>query len=475
VDHTRLLHADKAYAAGDWRGAAREYLAAVHGSQAEGTGHAYHMAGNALVRLRRNGDAATVYGHALKDPEYEKRGAVLANLGAALAADARYSEAVESFRSALAEPGYDAPWKAQQGLAGALFDMGRYEEACAEYREAAWSKGNPDPGRALNNLGLCFMKLGRTEEAVEPYKTAIATDSYQAKGRASANLGLAYATMGFSDEAVRAFETARDVHGHELSGPALAAYKAAKTAAGPEPEPEPEQEQDAGSAPAPEPVAQAAAPAVESAPAGETVEGWSTGEMPPALGDAVDSAGQSVATPPADVASTAPRPTIGAGDNSFFTRTEDEAREVGREAERVERRERLTGRGLAVRIGVAVAVSLLAVGGLAAAWFMGVGYPTQAATVSGMLDAYKAGSDVGVFWVAVPVTDVKQEMRKLPARFESFTLASTKATSLASTVRVTVMLQKDASLRYDVSLVREGVGWKVNGISNAWTSTGEGP
>jgi tetratricopeptide (TPR) repeat protein len=470
VDHARLLHADKAYAAGDWRGAAREYLAAVHGSQPEGTGHAYHMAGNSLVRLRRNGDAATVYGHALKDPEYGKRGAVLANLGAALAADARYSEAVESFRSALAEPGYDAPWKAQQGLAGALFDMGRYEEACAEYREAAWSKGNPDPGRALNNLGLCFMKLGRTEEAVEPYRTAIATDSYQAKGRASANLGLAYVAMGFSEEAVRAFETARDVHGHELTGPALAAYKAAKAAVGPEPE------QDAGSAPATEPAAQiAAAPAVESAPAAETVEGWSTGEMPPALGDTADAATSPVATPATGVAGTAPRSTVGTGENAFFTRTEDEAREVGREAERVERRERLTGRVLAVRIGVAVAVSLLAVGGLAAAWFMGVGYPSQVATVSGMLDAYKAGTEVGTFWVAVPLTDVKQEMRKLPARFESFTLASTKATSLASTVRVTVVLQKDASLRYDVSLVREGVGWKVNGISNAWTSTGEGP
>jgi tetratricopeptide (TPR) repeat protein len=465
VDHARLLHADKAYAAGDWRGAAREYLAAVHGSQAEGTGHAYHMAGNALVRLRRNGDAVTVYGHALKDPEYGKRGAVLANLGAALAADARYSEAVESFRSALAEPGYDAPWKAQQGLAGALFDMGRYEEACAEYREAAWSKGNPDPGRALNNLGLCFMKLGRTEEAVEPYRTAIATESYQAKGRASANLGLAYAAMGFSDEAVRAFETARDVHGHEISGPALAAYKAAKAAAGPDPE------QDAESALAPEPVVQA----VAAEPAAETVEGWSTGEMPPALGNEVEGAAQAVASPPADVAPTVTRSTVGAGGNSFFTRTEDEAREVGREAERVERRERLTGRGLAVRIAVAVAVSLLAVGGLAAAWFMGVGYPTQVTTVSGMLDAYKAGTDVGTFWVAVPVTDVKQEMRKLPARFESFTLAPTKATSLASTVRVTVVLQKDASLRYDVSLVREGVGWKVNGISNAWSSTGEGP
>jgi tetratricopeptide (TPR) repeat protein len=462
VDQGRLMHADRAYASGDWRGAAREYLAAVHECEPEGTGRAYHMAGNALVRLRRNGDASTVYGHALKDSAYDKRGAVLANLGAALAADARYSDAVESFRSALVEPGYDAPWKAQQGLAGALFDMGRYEEACQEYREAAWNKGNPDPGRALNNLGLCYMKLGRPEEAVEPYRTAIATESYAAKGRASANLGLAYAAMGFSDEAVRAFETARDAHRHELTGAALAAYTAAKAAVGPEP--------DRETAPVPAPAPEA--PAVAAQPSVETVEGWSTGEMPPALADAGVSAAEVPAAPPVTMAG---RSAAGAGDNTFFTRTEDEAREVGREAERVERRQRLTGRRLAVRIGVALGVSLLAVGGLAAAWFTGVGYPTQGATVSGMLGAYKVGADVRSFWVAVPVADVKQEMRKLPARFDSYTVDAVKATSLASTARVTVVLQKDASLRYDVSLVREGVGWKVNGISNAWTSTGESP
>jgi Tfp pilus assembly protein PilF len=477
VDQGRLIHAEKAYAAGDWRGAAREFLAAVHDCDPEGTGRAYHMAGNALVRLRRNGDATTVYGHALKDTAYDKRGVVLANLGAALAADARYSDAVEAFRAALEEPGYDAPWKAQQGLAGALFDMGRFDDACQAYREASWSQGNPDPGRALNNLGLCFMKLGRPEEAVEPYKTAIATESYAAKGRASANLGLAYATMGFSDEAVRAFEAARDIHGHELTGAALTAYEAAKSVSGPEPD----SDSGADSGPGPRSESDTARPADAAGPSAEIVDGWSTGEMPPAIAadDAAPAAEVTAARGAEDapaVAASATRSRAGgAGENVFFTRTEEEARAVGREAERVERRERLTGRSLAVRVGVAVAVSLIAIGGLAAAWFMGVGYPTQSATVSGMLDAYRKEADARAFWVAVPVADVKQEMRKLPARFESYTVDSVKATSLAATARVTVVLQKDASLRYDVSLVREGVGWKVNGISNAWTSTGSGP
>jgi tetratricopeptide (TPR) repeat protein len=170
MDEGRLAQADKAYAAGDWRSAAREYLAAVHGTDAQGSGRAYHMAGNSLMKLRRYGDASTVYGHALKDDSYDKRAAVLTNLGGALAADARYSDAVSAYEAALSANDNESPYKAQQGLAGALFDMGRYEDACQAYRDASWAPGNPDPGKALNNLGLCFMATGKPEDAVEAYK-----------------------------------------------------------------------------------------------------------------------------------------------------------------------------------------------------------------------------------------------------------------------------------------------------------------
>lgn len=419
MDEARFAQGERAYAAGDWRSAAREFLAAVHGQPAEGSGRAYHMAGNALMKLRRYADASTVYGHALKDREYEKRGAVLANLGAALAADGRFTDAAAAYDAALEEPGYDTPWKALQGRGGALYDMGRYEDAAQAYREASWVEGNPDPGRALNNLGLCFMALDRPEDAVEAFKGASSIDSYGARGKAFANLGLAYAAMGFHDEAVRAFETARDRFGHQLTGPTLATYEAAKAVARPQ-------------------------------PAGETIEGWSTGELPP------------VAVEPGP-----------AEDAAFFTRTEDEMRAAGREADRAERRERRST-GLALRIGVVLAIVAVFVAAIAYAWTQGIGYPSQRDTVSGMMDEYRAQKDVATYWVAVPATDIAQEMRRLPARFEQYTVDSVDAGPSQSTAHITVRLDEEATLRYDVYLVREGVGWKVNGIQNDWGATGSG-
>ena len=436
MDEARLASADKAYAAGDFRAAAREYLAAVHDGPAEGTGRAYHMAGNALIKLRRNADAATVYGHGLKDETYDKRAVVLTNLGAALAADARYSDAVEAYQAALVEPGNDSPWKAQQGMAGAFFDMGRYEEACQTYREATWAQGNTDPGRALNNLGMCFMSLGKPEDAIEAYKAAINVAGYAAKGRAAANLGLAYAAMGFQDEALRAFDAAREQHGYELTGAALAAYQAAKATSGPLPGP-------------------------------EKVEGWSTGELAPVADGGTAGAPRAASEPLI-------APVVDEEEATFFTRTEDEARDVGRQAAKDERRAKHTGKGLALRIGLAVLVVLLVLGGVAGAWFFGVGYPTQTTTVSGLMDAYKAGTAYASYWVAVPPAGIDTEMRLLPARFESYTVDKVDGGPTTSTARVVVRLQKDATLTYQISLVREGVGWKVNGISNDWRSTGGG-
>lgn len=445
MDDARLAAGDAAYAQGDWKLAAREYLAAAYGKPAAGSGAAYHQAGNALMKLKRFPDAATVYGHALRDPGYDKRAVVFANLGAALAATGRHEDAIAAYEASLAEPGAASTWKALQGKAGCLFELERHEEAAKAYREAAWADGNPDPGKSLNNLGLCFMALGKPEEAVEAYRAALGVEGYPSKGKAAANLGLAYVQMGFHDEAIHEFETARDTYGHALSGAALAAYEASLAVAKPREPGVFDQSGEAGAEPG-------------------TVEGWETGEMPVTPVDAHERWGEE------DHEGESPEAAV--EDSRFFTMTEDDMRTADRAARKEERRAARTPKVLATRVAVVLVSLAVLVGVVWALLFFGFGYPTQEMTVGGMLDAYRSGQPYTDYWVAVPQTDVKQEMRLLPAKFASYRIEGIDRSMDKSTARVTVRLDTGSELTYDILLVREGVGWKVNGVKNRWGSTG---
>lgn len=430
--------ADAAYAAGEWDRAALEYMAFARDLPTEGSGYALHRAGNALVKLGRYVDAVTVYERAVLDTTYDRRSSVFANLGAACSAAGLFDKAVASYDVALSDDDYSTPYKALQGRAGALYELGRFEDATVAYRQAAWAEGNPDPGRAFNNLGLSFMALVRPQEAVEAFRAAVGLEGYGAKGKATANLALAYAAMGFFEEAVREFERARDVFGHELSGETLATYERCVDQAGSYGEP-----------------LVAPLEALER----ETVEGWETGEMPPAT--AVT--GAFAALPDVDDEAT----------QRFFDMSETEMRDTDRADRKAARTALLTPRVIAVRSGIALAVVLaLAVvfGGLL---YAGFGYPTQTQTVSALLDAYKSSGPYSQYWVAVPQANVKQEMNQLPARFASYRIAGIDRAALASTVRVVVRFETGAELSYDIVLAREGVGWKVTGVRNAWDSTAD--
>lgn len=433
MDETRFREAQQAYDAGDWRGAAKGFLAAA-GNQPVGSGKALHMAGNALMKLRRHADAITVYRHALDDDAYDKRGAVLGNLGAALVATGAYDEAAKAYGEAAEDPTYNARWRAAQGLGGALYEMGRYDEAALAYRQAALDGGNPDPGKALNNLGLSYMGAGRPSEAVEAYRTACDMEGYNGAGRACANLGLAFSAMGRHAEAVKSFEKAVHYYGYELPPAARAAFEASREAL------------------------------VQPAP--EIVEGWSTGELPP------------IATPAYDPDATQAMPAVNMvnadADTDFFTATDAQMRERDRAARKAERVAKHSGKGLLKLVLTTVVVIVAIVAVFVAAWYSGLGYPTQTQTVSGLLAAHKAGKDVRPYWVAVPGADVKKEMATVPPSYKSYRIDGIDRAAGTSKVEVTVTLDKGAPLRYSISLAREGVGWKVNGITNDWRSTGGG-
>ncbi len=460
MDDARYQEARRAYDSGDYRSAAKLFLAAA-GEGTDGNGAAYHMAGNALIRLRRYSDAVTVYGHALSDEVYSKHGAVYANRASAQAALGDYADAIASYEAALEDTGYRTPYKALQGLASALLEMGRTEEAAAAYRRAALDETNPNPGAALVNLGLCFMALGRPADAVEAYQAALGFDGYAGRGKALANLGQSYHALGRDEEAVRSFDKAINLHGHTLSAAALADYKAASAA---------------------------------TEQARETVEGWLTGDMPPLIelggeGDGWDASGLAAlsdsdgggsAAAPYERADVSAAGGVGAGViddddevRAFLSRTEDEMRVQDRELRRAERVARRGERNVWKPVlAIVLALALLAVL-LGVLFYSGYGWPTQKQTTKALLSAQQEGRAIGLYWVAVPERDVRKEMAKIPP-MKSFTVDSVDRSSTTSTASVTVTPEGGAALHYQISLQREGVGWKVTGIENDWGSSGGG-
>lgn len=422
MDETRLAAGEKAYEAAEWTTAAREFLGAA-GGEIRGSGYAFHRAGNALMKLKRVEDACAVYERALADADYGDHAAVARNLGTARMSLGKAAEAAAAFRLALEESDDESRHKALQGLGGALYEMGETEEAAEMYRRAAIEFRNPDPGKALNNLGLCQMALDHPEDAVQSYQAAVDLREYQGRGRAAANLGMAYAALGMHERAVAAFERSRQEFRHEFSPAVDAAYRAS----------------------------------VVACSAGERVEGWETGEIPPAV-----SAPVAKAVFDDDEAADAV--------TGFFARTDEDMRAADREARRKDRSERRESKPLWVSLLVWGAVVVVVAGLLIGAYLMGYGYPTQQMTVNGVLGAYSAGEDVGYYWVAVPASDVDKAMSGLPPQWQSYTIGAVERSARVSTVEVTVVHEQGGEIAYRFSLAREGVGWKINGVTTAFNS-----
>ena len=305
------------------------------------------------------------------------------------------------------------------------------------------------------------MALGRPADAVEAYQAALGFEDYSARGKALANLGLAYNALGQHEEAVRSFEKALNLHNHTLSPGAEAAYTASQASLRTE---------------------------------RQTIEGWVTGEMPPAIRAADDSEGwdagalealasagdarESSYEPGAVDIAAIGGPGAGVVDDdaevlAFLNRTEDDMRRQDREQRRAERQARRGEKTnwkpvLAFAIGL-VALTVL----LGALFYSGYGWPTQMQTTKGLLDAQKEGRPIASYWVAVPERDVRKEMAKIPP-MKSFTVDSIERGSSLSTATVTVDPEGGAPLHYKISLEREGVGWKVSGVENDWRSSGGG-
>lgn len=436
----------KAYQAGEYRVALKGFLDSID-RDSPYNGAACHMAGNCALRLRRNADAVTAYRRALLDETYDKQGAVRVNLGTALAAEGEFTAAAREFEAALDDPDYATRHKAYTGLGNAHLKAGKVKDAAFAFRSAAGERSNPDPGKALVNLGICFMALERPNDAVEAYRAALGIESYAGKGKALANLGQAYVAAGRMHEAHRAFEQAVERYSQQLSAAANRDWDAARAALGIASQPEAESVVVPVEAPAatavlaPEPPFEAVVAAVE-----RPVESVVASE------------------PEIDLSKTGGIPV--AVETGFFTATEEELRRRGREE--VKEARRSSRLWLKVTVGFVLAVVLLA-GATAGAYLLGYGWPTQEQTLEALVAAHAKGEDVDAYWVASPSVDVIRAMMAVPPS-TALSVDSIDRGAVESTAIVTITLENDTPVRYEVTFSREGVGWKVADIETYFAS-----
>ncbi len=420
MDISTFNRAKQAYNAQSWDTAVILFSQCGTGP---GTGEACHLCGNALMRLGRVQEAVQAYRAATADVEYRNQGAVYTNLGKAQMTLGDLRGAIDSLRHALSDASYQGAYKAYIALGEAYSKMGDARNAGVAFRKAALEDNNPDPAKSLINLGVCFMQLRRPADAVEAYRTAIDfSTSDGERNLLNANLGQAYVASNRMLEAVQAFETAM-AGGYQLSPAARADYERALQAT-------------SGRGPAGPAAGQAGQPMGYAGPGFDPLDpAGSSGELLPSP----DSSG-------------------------FFEIPESELVAAGK-----------GGRAKSGHAGIKVLIVVLALvvvaAGLAVfAYLRGFGIPSQESAVNAVFEAAERGTDASSSWSSSVSAEARAQATAAIASGDGFRIAGLDSSASEGVAVVEVELAEGGELTYRVSLVREGIGWKVSDVERVISS-----
>ena len=388
----------------------------------EVSGRIDHLLGNCLMKLGNFDQAAIAYGDALGDASYGHSGALAANRGRALLAAGKPQEAVASLVMATKDTEYPTPYKAYVALGNAYSQIGDFREAGVAYRNAAIDETNPDPSGALRSLGGCFMKMGRAVDAVEAYRTALDFSTpLESQNAIYEDLGVAYAAANRWNEAVDSFSHATEDGTHELSADGAAALAAAK-----------------------------AAMSTSAGSSGSTDEflaavGYASGNDPL---DPLGKSGEFMPSPE---------------DTGFFDISEQEMAQIEMDNRSIRRKHGHSGlRGFLVFL----LFLLLVGGGLAYAYYSGYGWPLQESVVEDLFTTNASGGDVSTLVSSSLSEEERQAIEAvLPDGATGVTVEGVDRSMNESSALVTVTLSAGGEQNYEVSLVRDGIGWKVTGVT----------
>lgn len=446
--------AKSAYQSGDWSTAAIGLSAAK--GPGEICGEADHLRGNALMKLGKFSEAAEAYGAALADGAYAHVGALNCNRGRALVAAGQTDAAAACFQAAVADPSYATPYKAYVALGNLYTEKGMVAEAASAWRAAAIDEANPEPSTSLVKLGDCFMQLARPNDAVDAYRTALDFSTGGGVGSINALLGQAYMAQNRLAEAADAFAHAVADPSYQLTEEQQAAYTAAQralsgaAASGPS---ETDQMLSAAGygdgAYAEDSYAQAE-PQQAIAPTATQVA-----PAPATAYDPLDPMGRSGEFIPSPE------------DTGFFSVSEEDLMKADRKARKARRKH--NHRGLKVFLVILFLLLLLAAGGVFA-YFNGYGWPTQEAVVSDFFSTASAGNDFSGYLSSSVSEDTKSDMEAILPRGATATVSGVDRSMANSEVLVTASLASGGSQDYTVNLVRDGLGWKVTGVTLTYAS-----
>jgi len=467
VNTEKFSEAQQYYNEGDYRKSARLFLDAVEKGTPIGNGPAYHMAGNSFMRLKRYSDATVVFEHALRDDTYMRRGAVEANLANAYVRTGDYDSAIAHYEAALALSDEEGTYKLYQGTALAYMKQQKYELAAIAYKHAALDSHNPAPGKSLLNLGLAMMASGNAQGAVDAYQAALASPDYENKGRALLNMGIAYHSMGKWQEAVTAFEDAKAQPGYAESELARTTLADAKHRLALEAQvAEADQAISADDEDMVDPVeaymaqTQTFAEPVEES---DAIDLSSDAQVTDSF-TAVDEQQTPAEKDTSESNELYPQHEVRVGNaedvERFFALSDKEVAEQGREKMKKER-----GKFFWVKWVLLIVILLGGIGGGGAAlYFSGFGLPSAETTVTSLLDSYAEGRSIAEYWTFDTQANIESEMVIVPIP-ANFTIDSIESGSSEAVVRTSITTAGDEVFEFSFEMVREGFGWKIEGVS----------
>lgn len=404
----------------------------------------YHQIGNCLVKLDDPNEAIHAYSQAMVDNAYDALGSVSYNLGMVYASQHDFEDAIVNFKAAVDDPRYPTPYKAYQAMGNSLLKLGKSAEAGAAFRSAALDENNPDPTKALLNLGVCFMALDRPMDAIASYESALQFDMAPAtRNKMFANMGQAYVAAGKMSKAQRAFESALSDGTYVFNDAANVDYQRAVAA-----------------------VASGAtdeSEVVSPASSGVTQQNDLSGLDVP--GDGVPYGSQAIA--PSEMGTMQMSETsimnqVAAqqdpSQSAFFDNDGSQFQEWTKPKKK--------RRGLRVFIVILILLILAAAGAGVFAYTQGYGYPSQETQVTALF-ADPTNADVYASSVDESSRALLADTVAAGATIEI--LGQTNSLNSA-VVYVQATTTEGGTIPYQITLVRDGIGWKVSNAALYFTS-----